>query len=301
MNFSSESMFRAVSRDLKYKLPSEKALPAVQSKFDALLYTISKSYLDVAVQSARASGYKTVQKQHVRLIEDMASALRSRGSRRTRASSIMLKGGAETVLPAEYFGKDSGSYFPQEAIGSAEHSAFGDGVARMALPLSQQFGQLGLTGGGKKGCPCIVGGGAKRRMGGGAETVLPSEYFGKNSGAYLPNVSSMEHSAVGSADLARPALPASFVGGGGASLRKASARMPEDVFSAILREYKHRNVSASDIRFSEDAKKLLRAYVTESVSDALMSVDAGGRGSAVLTVGRLQKASGKYCLFPSAK
>ena len=293
MNFSSDSVFKSVSREVKMKVPADKSVPASKAKFDAMLYAVSKAYLELAVKTARAAGCKTVQRQHVKLMQDMASVIRRTSSAPQKGRS--MRGGAETVLPSEYFGTNSASYYPQEALAGMEHSALSPSLARAALPTSQAFGPgISMSGGGrKKGCPCMLGG---------AETVLPSEYFGKNSGAYFDAqlVRGMEHTSI-SNSVARPALPASnsaFVGGASSSstATTSTARMPEEVFAQILKEFKQRNVAASDMRFSDDAKKLLRSHIMESVKDALRLQKSS---SSTVTPARLQSAAKQFTLFPS--
>lgn len=253
MNFSSENFMKSVARSAGAQLPADaKRASAAKTKFDAMLYLAAKTHFDAAVSAASAAGVKTVQAHHT------AAARSKKGA---------MFGGAETVLPAEYFGKDSGSYFPQEAVGGMEHSAFSPQLTRAALPMSGGNKQ-------QRRCPCMLGG---------AETVLPSEYFGRDSGAYFGSdiTSALEHTSI-SSTLTRPALPMS---GGGALL------LPDTLFSQLWTEYRRRKVAASSARLSSTAKRTLRARIANSIFSATMSTLSKGPQPALLTAGLLQKSA----------
>jgi hypothetical protein len=287
MNFGSKNMMLAMAKDIHVNVhaPSES-----ESKFDMLVFNISKSYLDMARKIATTSGCKTITKEHVKLMQEMAVAMRTVGKSTTNRK---MKGGAETVLPSEYFGGVSSRYFAASQVQGLEHSALGANVSRSALPSSE----FGLRGGG---CPCKHGGGGKNNLTGGAETVLASEYFGNDSGRYFAHnvVSGAEHTTSGSDTVARQAL---FQSGGGflSTLRDrlSPVRLPNDVFESVLQEYKSRNVGAGDMRISSDARAMLRNYIGGSVADAVAKGHSKFKTSS-LTPRCIEYATKSFVMFP---
>ena len=275
MNFSSEHLLRAVAKASHATSPTERSMPAAKTKFDGMLYSAARAHFDLVVAAAKASGAKTVQLQHV------LHAAKSKS--KTATATKTMRGGAETVLPSEYFGKNSGAYFPQEATAGIEHSAFAPGVTRAGLPATS-FMAGGMSRAGKGGrCPCMLGG---------AETVLPSEYFGRNSGAYVDASQSAqsEHTAMPTATLTRGPLPTSAhfgdLMGGSAS---SGAKMSDELLTQLWREYRQRNISSSGMRIAREARGALREALIGSVVSAVGAEQKKHRDGAI-TASRLAQA-----------
>lgn len=296
MNFSSSKLLSALAKRVQ---ATEIRMPdKTETKFNKLLYDISKTYFDIAAKTARSCGHKTITENDVKLMSDVAHHMR---------------GGAETVLPSEYFGKDSGAY---SANGNLTEPPFvSDDLARPALTYA-------ATGGG---CPCAArasfmhqGGGTptkkaskkpnnkkinkksnKKLHVGGAETVLPAEYFGKDSGQYfVHDVVSMEPM---SDALAHNSLTSTFsLSGGGSHASDASStttRLPDDVFSKVWQEYKARIGSAREMRMSIGARNLLRNLIGTTVSNAVKHAHVK-RATRALTPACIDHAIKNYSVFP---
>lgn len=319
MNFGSQPFLHAVARDMNgVKIASEEV---TANKADRLLYDVACAHLDILRKIAMSSGCKTIQKDHLRLAQELASAMRPPAQRKQR-------GGAETVLPAEYFGKDSGAYFAD--VRAAEHTTLGgDTLSRAALPASfpgagQQLGgcdsphhsecgsaKQKKSGDNKKGKQAApkkgkqAKGGAACQQCGGAETVLPSEYFGGDSGRYFAHdvISGLEHSTAGSDAAARQALPMTFgapasqAGGGSGHKKKMTARISEDVFMNIVREYKRRHASAAgELRIADNVKGPLRTKIALTAEAAIFASHAQRKTSS-LTPACLDQAAKKFVVF----
>jgi hypothetical protein len=269
---------------------------ASASRMNQLVYDATKAHLDVVHRIATTGGGKTIQKDHVRLAEEVARMVRGKQA-----------GGAETVLPSEYFGRNSGSYFGSANARAGEHSALGgETLARGALPASGSFLEMASHSGGGAACgarsqrarrKACYGTGSGKSKRGGAETVLPSEYFGSNSGRYFAHdaIAGMEHSTAGiPQQVARQELPQGMAGGGSGA---RGAKMSDELFRNAVREYRRRNVSAGDMRISEDAKVLLRTAIAKSIERAVTTSHAQCKAN-TLTPACIDRASRSIFVFP---
>ena len=163
---------------------------------------------------------------------------------------------------------------------------------------------------------------ALRMRGGSGSTVLPSEYFGsKDSGAYFPQEATPQQQTGGKCPCllgGSTVLPSEYFGvasgaysqvgrgGGGERGEQPRARLTDDMFAQVLREYRQRVLAADGMRFTEDAKSALQARIMNSVADALKrqqpSSSAQGQGQrrgSALTAAHIDKAAKKFVLFPA--
>lgn len=309
MNFSSAKLLAALANRVR---ASEVHTPdKTETRFNKLLYDVSKAYFDIAAKTARTTGHKTIAENHVKLMSDVASRMR---------------GGAETVLPSEYFGKDSGQYESDASLTSSE--ALPAGLVRTGLTYSATGGACpcaargtGMLGGGvkklsakscaKKAAKSSAKSSAKKpskkkSLVGGAETVLPTaEYFsGKDSGQYYAHDVIMASDVP--QDLVRQELESTFpsttlTGGGGATSGSSNStittKLPDDVFGKVWQEYKLRTGSARDLRMSSGARMLLRNVIGATVAGAVKHAHVK-KHTRALTPSCIDYAIKHYTMFP---
>ena len=323
MYFGSRGVLNAMAREMHAPVRTPEASAP---RFDALLFGAVKAYLDLASRVVATSGGKMVQAKHLQLMQHLACTARSN-----------KHAGGSTVLPSEYFGIASGAYSssaPSSSVGGSARgrNVNGDHVGGSTVLPSEYFGiESGAYSGStpSRSVGGSVGGGrnVKVRCKGkskvndkhvGGSAVLPSEYFGIASDSYHASVPA--HTAY-ALDMARASLPASFSGGQGPSeaIRGRGAnsaeffahdtlvgggppspvRIPNEVFDALVREYRQRTGGKQSLRLSADAKAMLRTLVEATVSHAVSrSVASTSRKS--LTPQSLDRASKNLILFPSA-
>jgi hypothetical protein len=278
---------------------------------DKLLYDITRAHIDLVRKVASSCRCKTIRKEHVQIARDLAEALTSRKKKKPATKqqsnlSSKLLGGAETVLPSEYFGRASGVYSDAATVAPLQYKAPDTSLmARGALPAS--LGAIApstpsLKGGfGCSACSATTMGGAQmsRRARGGAETVLPSEYFGRDSGRYFAH-DLLPPQAAPPAGLARPALPYAAVARGGSGSRSSpdtpSVLLSEAAFTSIVQEYKKRVASATDMRLSEDARKELRKEVSMCAMASIRASHAE-RKTTTITAACIELASDTFQPF----